>query len=63
MQDIMHTKFNQTDDRLNCLIPMLFTRTSDMILLVGKNEVLSRTFVDMLKQGSQRGECLVSFFL
>jgi hypothetical protein len=58
MQDTMHTKFNQIDDRLDCLIPMLFTRTPGMILFIGKNEVLSTTFLDMLKQGSQRGECV-----
>jgi hypothetical protein len=58
MHDTLHTKFNHTGDLLDCLIPMLFTRSPGVVLLIGKNEVLSTKFVDMLKQGSQRGECV-----
>ncbi|CAF1516398.1 unnamed protein product, partial [Rotaria sordida] len=58
MHDIVRTQFNQTDDRLDCLIPMVFTRTPGIILLIGKNESLSKPFLDMLTQGSCGGKSI-----
>lgn len=57
VHDIVHTHFNQTDDRLDCLIPMLFTRIPAVLIFVGENESLSGSFLRMLKQGSHRGQC------
>lgn len=58
MNDIVHTKFNQKDNVLNCLIPMLFLRTPGVIMLIGDNQSLSGLFLDMLKQGSGNGKYL-----
>lgn len=58
MNDIIHTKFNQKDDGLHCLISMLFLKTPGVIILIGENQSLTGLFLDMLKQESSRGKCL-----
>jgi len=60
LNDIIHTHFNHTDDRLDCLIEMVYMKSPGIIILIGKNESLSGTFLQMLKQGSYRGN--VSLF-
>ena len=57
MNDIIHTRFNQTAHYLDCLIPMLFNKTPGVTILVGENESLSGLFLSMLTQGSGRGKC------
>ncbi len=57
MNDTIHTRFNHPDDRLNNLIPLLYMKMTGVIVLVGENECLSESFMNMLKQGRYRGIC------
>ena len=54
--DIIHTRFNHTHNRIDCLIPMLFDRTNGLIVFVGEDESLSRSFLQMLEKGSKKSE-------
>ena len=58
MNDVIHTHFNQSDDHLNCLIPMLYTKMPDVSILIGENEFVSSLFLKMLNQGSRRGKSI-----
>ncbi|UJR12257.1 hypothetical protein I4U23_016434 [Adineta vaga] len=48
MNDMINTKFNQMNDRLECLIPMLYHRSPRILLLIDKNELLCEQFLHML---------------
>lgn len=52
MNDTVHTHFNHSNDQLDCLIPMLYMKMPGVIVLIGENETLGRSFLKMLKQGS-----------
>ncbi|CAF0977409.1 unnamed protein product [Adineta steineri] len=56
--DIIHTHFNHTDDRLDYLISMLYMKAPRIVILTGVNKSLSRTFLHMLKQGCHRGKSI-----
>ncbi|CAF4151252.1 unnamed protein product, partial [Adineta steineri] len=56
--DIIHTHFNHTDDRLDYLISMLYMKAQRIDILTGVNKSLSGTFLRMLKQGCHRGKSI-----
>ncbi|CAF0889628.1 unnamed protein product [Adineta steineri] len=56
--DIIHTHFNHTDDRLDYLISMLYMKAPRIDILTGVNKSLSGTFLRMLKQGWHRGKSI-----
>ena len=63
MNDTIHTHFNHPNDHLNCLIPMLCLKTPGVLMLIGENEILSKSFLKMLKQGSNQSKYFYSIFL
>lgn len=63
MNDTIHTHFNHSNDHFNCLIPMLCLKTPGVFMLIGENEILSKSFLKMLKQGSNRSKCFYVVFL
>lgn len=63
MNDTIHTCFNQYNDRLDCLTPMLYMKIPGVIVLIGENEILSKSFLKMLKQGSHRSKYLYLIFI
>ena len=63
MNDTIHTHFNHSNDDLNCLIPMLFLNMPGVFMLIGENEILSKSFLNMLKQGSNRSRDFYLIFL
>jgi hypothetical protein len=54
MNDTIHTHFNHSYDQLDCLTPLLYMKMTGVLVLIGENETLSKTFLKMLKQGSNR---------
>ncbi|CAF0876168.1 unnamed protein product [Adineta steineri] len=56
--DVIHTHFNHTDDRLDYLISMLYMKAPRIDILTGVNKSLSGTFLRMLKQGWHRGKSI-----
>lgn len=68
MNDTIHTHFNYSNNELNCLTPMLYVKTPGVVVLIGANETISKSFLKMLKQGSHRSKYLyfliiVKYFL
>jgi len=61
--DVMDTRFNKPGYQVNDLIPMLFAKTLQVSVMIGENEKLSSSFVNLLKQGTYRGkQFLVVFY-
>jgi hypothetical protein len=59
----MDTRFNKPGYQVNDLIPMLFAKTLQVAVMIGENEKLSSSFVNLLKQGTYRGkQFLVVFY-
>ena len=63
MNDTIHTHFNHPNDELNCLIPMLCMQIPGVFMLIGENEILSKSFLQMLQQGSNRSRYFDLIFL
>jgi len=56
MNDTIHTHFNHSYDRLDCLTSLLYMKMPGVNVLIGRNETLSKSFLKMLKQGSNRSK-------
>lgn len=54
MNDTIHIHFNHSHDQLDCLTTLLYMKMTGVLVSIGKNEILSKTFLRMLKQGSNR---------
>jgi hypothetical protein len=52
----MNIQFNQPGYDINCLIPMVLTKTETVALHIGENEKLTSSFVNLLKEGNYRGK-------
>ena len=56
MNDTIHTHFNHSYDQLDCLTPLLYMKIPGVLVLIGENETVSKSFLKMLKQGSNRSK-------
>jgi hypothetical protein len=63
MNDTTHTHFNHSYDQLECLIPLLYMKMLGVFVLIGENETLSKSFLKMLKQGSNRRKYFSLIFI
>jgi hypothetical protein len=64
VNDTIHTHFNHSYDQLDCLTSLLYMKMPGVIILIGKNEILSKSFLKMLKRGSNRSKyfCLILIY-
>ena len=61
MNDTINTHFNHLNDHLNCLMPMLYLKMPGILVLIGENEILNKSFLKMLKYGPSRRKYFFSF--
>ena len=61
MNDIIHTHFNHSNDHLNCLMLMLYLKMPGILVLIGENEILNKSFLKMLKYVPSRRKYFFSF--
>ncbi|UJR38788.1 hypothetical protein I4U23_031453 [Adineta vaga] len=59
MNDTIHTYFNHSDHQLNCLTSMLYDKIPGVIILIGENETINKSFFRMLQQGSSRKKTIL----